>query len=677
MTGKKATYGAENIEILEGLDAVRKRPGMYIGGTGSSGLQHLLWELMDNSVDEASAGHATLITVTAHKDGSFTVTDNGRGIPVGKHAKGVSALEVVFTELHAGGKFGDDSYAAAGGLHGVGASVVNALSSRIHVEIYRDQKTYSLDFSNQVAGHFKTNNKFTKSSTLDTKPLPIKEKNRTGTLVRFWPDFELFDTEAIIDWEDVQERCISTCFLIGGLTIKLTNENNGSTETIKSDRGLPDLVERLSKGTNVTDIITFDGAATFEENVPVHGKMTLVERNCQVNVAMRWVDGYDTNITTFVNIIPTAEGGTHLLGFERAVNKAVNDTLLKDSKRLAKFVKTGQNKAIKDDVQEGMVAVVRVQFPEPQFRGQTKEELGTPQIQTIVYNIVKDGLTRWIQSGKKTQVNNLHIKIASAVQNRITSKTALETRRKATKLSEADLPAKLVDCQVHGIGSGNELLIVEGDSAAGPAKAGRDSSWQAVLPLRGKVLNTFKAPAKRIIENAEVAGMFVAMGAGSGNTFSLADCRYDRVIILCDADVDGSHIRTLLLTLFWTEMREYLADGRVYTALPPLFSVKTLGKSGETIYCDSVAHRDTVTERLDKANRKYQVARFKGLGEMDVAELVDTALDPDTRNLRQLTIEDAEKASNAFEVLMGASPAPRRDFIVTRSGGFDPDLIDA
>ncbi len=666
----RAAYDADAIQTLEGLEAVRKRPGMYIGGTGSGGLMHLLWELIDNAVDEAAAGFCTKIEVILHRDGSMEVIDNGRGIPVGKHKKRkVSALEVVLTELHAGGKFGGAAYGASGGLHGVGASVVNALSSRLIAEIDREGHTHRLCFRERVAGQFNGNGSFRAGHTLQK----VKKTRKTGSRIRFWPDLDVFDPEAAIGFDEICERVARTCFVVPGLRVRIEDRRAGQQNEpfeYVSRGGLSDLVESLTIGEAVTEIINVSGTSTFEEKVPVDGKMTVVERECSVDIALRWVKGYDTNIVSYVNTIPTAEGGTHLAGFERALTRSVNDSLLAGSKKLAKLAKAGNDRATKDDVQEGLVAGVKVTFPEPQFRGQTKQELGTPAVQGIVYDIAKQELSSWFDGeGKKTHINAVRDKITQAILNRVASKEVLDAKRKAANLGSTGMPDKLADCRVHGDDS--ELLIVEGDSAAGPAKAGRNAEYMAILPLRGKVVNAGKATMKQVIDNAEAQALITAIGAGSGKDFKLEDARYGRIIILCDADVDGSHIRCLLLTLIYHFMRPLLDDGRVYAAQPPLYSAK---HRGQTHYAFTDDERDRLVSEHNVPRDKF--VRFKGLGEMDVDELTETTLDPATRVLKRMTLDGAKAAATMFEVLMGSDVGRRRDYLLANSSLVDPDILD-
>jgi len=672
-------YDADAIQTLEGLEAVRKRPGMYIGGTGAPGLMHLVWELVDNAVDEASAGFADRIEITLHRDQSVEVADNGRGIPIDRHAKRkVSALEVVLTELHAGGKFGGGAYGASGGLHGVGASVVNALSSKLVAQVDRDGHTYELAFRERVAGQF-SGSSFTAGHQL-AKVKRIS-KNKTGTRIRFWADRDVFDADARVDTEEVHQRVVQACFLVPGVKIRVVDKRAGASSNpfeFVSRGGLADLVDHLSTGENACEVIALSGIDTFTERVPVDGKMRDVERECTVEVALRWVKGYDTRLESFVNTIPTVQGGTHTAGFDRALTRAVNDVLLKDTRKLAKLAKENKHRATKEDVQEGMVAACKVVFPEPQFRGQTKQELGTPAIEKIVYDVVKQGITDWFSgSGPKTHINAVRDKLANAVINRVSSKQLLETRRKAASMGSTGMPDKLADCRTHGPDS--ELIIVEGDSAAGPAKAGRNAEYMAILPLRGKVVNAGKATLKQVLDNAEAQALFTAVGAGSGRDFDLESARYGRIVILCDADVDGSHIRCLLLTLIHEYMRPLLEAGRVYAAQPPLYTCRV----GDTIHrAFNDEERDDIVKALAKGGRKPENLkwnRFKGLGEMNVEELAECALDPETRILRQLTMaegREAKKAAELFDVLMGADVGRRRDYLIANSSLLDPDALD-
>ena len=673
-TGRRSNdYDQSKIQVLEGLEAVRKRPGMYIGGTGAEGLHHLVWEIIDNGVDEAAGGFASNIDVVLHKDGSIEVSDDGRGIPIGRKPDGRTALEVVFTELHAGGKFGSGAYSASGGLHGVGASVVNALSSKLVAEVDRDGATHRLVFLERIPGNYLSTGKFKPSSKLaKVRKIPA---NRTGTRVRFWPDLDVFDSEARIDYEQVRDHVSRVCFLVPGLQIKLQDKRGTGRkpETFVANGGLADYVDYLSIGETITDILTIHDEATFEEKVPVNGKMTTVTRPCTIDLAARWVKGFDTTIVSFVNTIPTRDGGTHVAGFERALSRVANEQLLAETKKLKKLAKQGNDRATPSDIQEGLVAAVKVTVPEPQFKGQTKQELGTPAVQNLVYETVKSGFADWVSGGgKKSQINALREKMTQAVINRVAAKQQLDARRKAATLTSTGMPDKLADCRIHGMDS--ELLIVEGNSAAGPAKQGRDSETMAVLPLRGKVVNAGKASLKQVIENTEAQALITAIGAGSGRDFDVANARYGRIIILCDADVDGSHIRCLLLTLIYHHMRPLLEHGMVYAAQPPLFATK---HKGELVYAYDEQERATLSEEFDVGLDKWK--RFKGLGEMNVEELAETTLNRETRVLKRMGMNDgrqAEKASRLFEVLMGNDVATRKDYIVSNSSLIDQDLLD-
>ena len=690
-SGVGDTYDADSIETLEGLEAVRKRPAMYIGGNGSEGLMHLVWEIVDNAVDEAAAGFATKVGVTLHRNGSIEVTDNGRGIPVDKHPdRNVSALEVVFSELHAGGKFGEGAYKASGGLHGVGASVVNALSTRLDVEVRRDGYVHELSFADQEPGHF-VGGKFRSSN--DVRPM-IRRTKATGTTVRFWPDMDLFHPDAQVDADEVRRRIRQMCFLVPGL--KMTVEDRrpgaeGEALVFVSRGGLADMVRERSEIAGedaVSGVITVNGIETFTEKVPVDGKITEVERECTVDIALRWMAGYDSDVVSFVNTIPTSAGGTHLAGFDKALTRVVNSVLLKDNRKLARLARdssggpgarNGKTSATKDDVREGLVAAVKVTFSEPQFRGQTKQELGTPAVEGIVARVTYEQLKEWFEpgGGPRSQVRAIADKLVAAVANRVASKQMLDTKRKAASLGSTGLPDKLADCRVHGPEA--ELILVEGDSAAGPAKRGRDSEFMAILPLRGKIVNAAKASPKQVLDNTEAQAIFTAMGAGAGDAFDIDAARYGRIVILCDADVDGSHIRCLLLTLIHGYMREMLVQGRVFSAQPPLYTTR-VGDRTFRAYSDE--ERDRITAELARGKRRndsLKWQRFKGLGEMNTDELRHCALDPATRTLRRLTMVDAQQADAAvemFDVLMGNDVAQRRDYLVENSSLVDEATLD-
>ncbi len=668
-------YDASSLQVLEGLDAVRKRPGMYIGSTSSTGLHHLLWELIDNAVDEAAAGHAGMVGVVLHADGSIEVTDDGRGIPVDVEAStGMTGVELVFSRLHAGGKFGGGAYAASGGLHGVGAAVVNALSTKLVVEVDRERRTHRLGFCDRVAGRFTPTGRFRAGDELEV--VGRVPAARTGTRVRFWPDHDIFDADARIELARVLDRCRTMSYLVPGLALTVTDDRHDACaeHTFRAKAGLADFVEHLTHGEAVVAPVVVHGEDTFVETVQVleGGRQVAreVTRTCVVDVALRWVQGWDTTVVSFVNTIPTPGGGTHVAGFARALTTVVNESL-----KTSKALKANEPSATGDDVQEGLVAVVKVTVPEPQFEGQTKEVLGTAPVQSITYQAVAQGLRQWFGGGgRKAHVKAVLDKVAGAVRSRQAAKAARDTLRRKSALESAAMPTKLADCRSRDVDR-TELLVVEGDSAAGPAKRGRDSEFQAVLPIRGKILNAAKSNVAQVLDNAEAAAIFTALGAGAGPTFDLDQIRYGRVVMLMDADVDGSHIRCLLLTLAYHYMRPLLVAGRVFAAVPPLYSVRTSG--GDERFAFSDDERDAILAELASEGRtRNKVSRFKGLGEMDVDDLAIHCLDPATRTLRRITVHDAAVAAEVFDVLMGAAVEPRRDFIVENSDLLAPDALD-
>jgi DNA gyrase subunit B len=678
MTSKSTTYDANALQVLKGLEAVRKRPGMYIGSTDARGLQHCMWEIIDNAVDEAIAGHCTHIDVILHDDGSVEVRDNGRGIPTGINARtGLTGVELVFTELHAGGKFGGSGYEVSGGLHGVGASVVNALSTRLDVEVDQSGATHTMSFHRGDPGVFDTKGNFTKQSGL-TK-LKGAKPTTTGTRVRYWADKSIFLADADIDLERTYERARQTAFLVPGLELVVTDQRKAdavTTETFCFEGGTKDFVEFIAPDMKVTDPVVITGSATFEESVPVlnddgHMVTQVVTRNLSVDIALRWGTGYESIMRSFVNIIATPKGGTHVTGFERAVTKAMNEIALS-----TKAVKPSDEAPVKEDILEGLSAVICVRLAEPQFEGQTKEILGTAAATKIVADIVAEGLKTWAAAkANKDQVKRVTEKIATAAKTRRALRLQKETIRRKNALESSSLPAKLADCRSDDL-ERCEIFIVEGDSAMGTCKAARDSEVQALLPIRGKILNTLRATEKQMLDNAECAAIITALGAGSGKSFDETSLRYGKLIILADADVDGAHIRTLLLTLCFRYMYPLLAAGRVYAAVPPLRRI-TLSNSGEHIYTyTDEEHKDKVTE-LEAAGKKIkEIQRYKGLGEMDADQLAETTLDPTRRMLRRITLEDAEAAAAMFEMLMGSNVGPRRDFIVDNALTLDREQLD-
>jgi DNA gyrase subunit B len=681
------TYNAQHLLVLEGLEAVRKRPGMYIGSTDSRGLNHCLWEIIDNSVDEALASVCTKILVTLHADGSASVHDNGRGIPVDKEPKtGLSGVEVVFTKLHAGGKFGGGSYAATGGLHGVGSSVVNALSARLDVEVDRSPATQRMSFRRGTPGVFTSDGPgapFDPQSGL-TKGARVA-KSVTGTRVRFWPDSQVFTKDAAFGYDEVVTRARQTSFIVPGLEIVIRDETGPEVreERFKHDGGIGEYCEFLAQDEPVTTVLRLQGSGGFNETVPMLddlGHMTPqdVHRDMHVDVALRWGTGYETEVRSYVNVIATPKGGTHIAGFENALTKTFNDVL-----RASKTLKVAEPDVLKDDVLEGLTAVVTVRLAEPQFEGQTKEVLGTPDARRIVRKVVGDELKKFLTSTKqkdRAQAKLVLEKVANASRTRIAARAHRETQRRKTALESSALPAKLADCRTNDT-ERSELFIVEGDSALGTAKLARNSEFQALLPIRGKILNVQKASVGDMLKNTECASIIQVVGAGSGRTFDLESARYGRIIFMADADSDGAHIRCLLTTLFFKYMPDMIKEGRVFSAVPPLHRIelsnpkKGMDKYVYT-YSDDQLQRK-LAELTKKAIRwKDPVQRYKGLGEMDADQLAETTMDPMHRTLRRITFDDADEAARVFELLMGNDVAPRKEFIVSNGGHFSDDELD-
>jgi DNA gyrase subunit B len=702
-------YTAHHLSVLDGLDAVRKRPGMYIGSTDSRGLLHCLWEIFDNSVDEALAGYCSRIEVTVHGDGSVEVHDDGRGIPVDIEPKtGLTGVELVMTRLHAGGKFGGGSYTASGGLHGVGASVVNALAARLDVEVDRGGHTHVVSFRRGVPGEFAgegTEAAFTRRKGL--RQVRRIAKRVTGTRIRFWPDRQIFLRDAEIPFGSLAERARQTAYLVPGLTVRVLDRRGGDPDSgsglaggsggtqasspgastaeqeFRFDGGISEFCAHLAPDEPVTDVLRLSGSGRFTETVPVlddKGHMTPadVERELTVDVALRWGTGYECVTRSFVNVIATPKGGTHVAGFERALVRTLNEQL-----RAARLLRNGDDPVSKEDVAEGLTAVVAVRLPEPQFEGQTKEVLGTPPASKIVAQVVGQELRSFFTAprrGQKQQGRAVLEKVVSAAKARIAAREHRENQRRKSALASSALPAKLVDCR--SADDRSELFIVEGDSALGTAKLARDSEFQALLPIRGKILNVQKASLADMLKNAECAAIIQVLGAGSGRTFDLDAARYQRCIFMADADVDGAHIRCLLLTLFHRYLRPMLDAGRVFAAVPPLHRIELINpRKGEQkyryTYSDAELHR-TLLELERKGKRwKEPLQRYKGLGEMDAAQLAETTMDPRQRTLRRIRIQDAADAAVTFDLLMGNEVAPRREFIVGGAAELDPSRIDA
>jgi DNA gyrase subunit B len=680
------SYSAKDLSVLEGLDAVRKRPGMYIGSTDGRGLMHCLWEIIDNAVDESLAGYCKKIEINLEKDGSIEVHDDGRGIPVDKEPKtGLTGVEVVMTKLHAGGKFGGGSYAATGGLHGVGASVVNALASRLDVEVDRDGKIYWMSFKRGVAGIFEgdgPNASFEPQSGL--RVIGKVSSKVTGTRIKWWSDKQIFLKDAQYDLEEIYTRARQTSYLVPGLTL-IVNDNrtkDKASETFFHKGGISEYCHFIQPDEAVGDVIRLTGKGHYQETVPVldekgHLEPKEVERDMDVDIAVKWGNGYETTVRSFVNIIATPKGGTHVQGFERALTKTFNEFL-----RAKGVLKKNEQDVIKDDIVEGLTAVVTVRMQEPQFEGQTKEVLGTPAVTKIVQQVVSDELKKFFTTTKRIdKANGLLIleKVANASRTRISSRAHKELQRRKNALESSSLPAKLSDCRSEDV-SRTELFIVEGESALGTTKAARNSEFQAILPLKGKILNVQKASLSQMLDNAECAAIIQVIGAGSGKSFTLEDARYGRVILMSDADVDGAHIRCLMLTLLYRYMKPLIDDGRVFAAIPPLHRIEVMGgggKKGEVHYTYSDDEMKKLLADLKKQGKRWKepIQRYKGLGEMDADQLRETTMDPDRRTLRRITIKDAAAAEKMFELLMGNEVAPRKDFIATAD--IDRERIDA
>ncbi|MDO4792045.1 MAG: ATP-binding protein [Buchananella hordeovulneris] len=803
---------------------------MYIGSTDDRGLMHCIWEIIDNAVDEALEGHAKTIRVTVHRDGSVEVSDDGRGIPVDEvPGLGLSGVEVVYTKLHAGGKFGGGSYGSTGGLHGVGASVVNALSARVDVEVTRASKVHAMSFHRGEPGVYddsagvSPNSPFT--PYVDNSELRIVGKAKrgvTGTRVRFWPDPQIFAHPDAVDLKRLLDRARQTSFLVPGLTIVVRDERPGAAaslrparvsapiavpaaleteevddvstaapeeagqdeldaapgeageevaeapapaskrapvslvdddededdlfsafsrpvgfaarpevvalpaedgaqsnvvpaenaageqaqageaavapevdpddpyeETFRNDGGVVDFVDFLSPDSAVSDTLRLKGSGTFTEQVQqLHGgklRAVDVERTCEVECAVRWGVGYETHVQSFVNIVITPKGGTHLSGFEAGLVKAVRKQIDAQPRRFG--IKPKDPRVEKDDMLAGLTAVVTVRLAEPQFEGQTKEVLGTPQVRAIVTKVVADGLSEFFASTKgtaKAQAGAVLEKIVGEMRARVSARTQKEISRRKNALENSSLPTKLADCRSNDVAS-SELFIVEGDSALGTAKLARSSDYQALLPIRGKILNVQKSSQADMLSNAECAAIIQVIGAGSGRSFDLSQARYGKIILMTDADVDGAHIRTLLLTLFFRYMRPLIEAGRVYAAVPPLHRIEVAGagrRKSEVIYTYSEVELQRQLARLRKLGRSYKepIQRYKGLGEMDAHQLAETTMEPEHRTLRRITIKDEEAvlaAEKTFDLLMGSTVPPRRDFIIEGAALLDRGRIDA
>ncbi|PWW08851.1 DNA gyrase subunit B [Paenibacillus cellulosilyticus] len=624
MSSNQNTYDESQIQVLEGLEAVRKRPGMYIGSTSGKGLHHLVWEVVDNSIDEALAGFCTHIDVIVHEDNSITVIDNGRGIPVGENTKlKKSTLEVVMTVLHAGGKFGGEGYKVSGGLHGVGVSVVNALSEHVTVTVKRDGHVYQQEYRRGAPQY-------------DIKV--VGDSDETGTTVRFKPDAEIFTETTVYEYDTLQSRIRELAFLNKGISITLLDERTGQTNTYKYDGGIIEFVQYLNRTRE----------ALHEMPIYVEG----VKDHISVEVALQYNDSYSENIYSFANNINTHEGGTHESGFKSALTRIINDYA-----RRTNSIKENDANLSGDDVREGLTAIISVKIPEPQFEGQTKTKLGNSEVRGIVESLFAEKLQEFLDENPAVSKRIVE-KGLMASRAREAARKARELTRRKSALEVSSLPGKLADCSSKDA-SISELYIVEGDSAGGSAKQGRDRHFQAILPLRGKILNVEKARLDRILGNAEIRAIITALGTGIGDDFDLGKARYHKIIIMTDADVDGAHIRTLMLTFFYRYMRKIIEAGFIYIAQPPLFKIE---RNKIVRYAQSEKERDSIIAEFGEGT-KINVQRYKGLGEMNAGQLWETTMDPESRTMLQVTIEDAIEADVMFDTLMGDNVEPRRDFI--------------
>lgn len=623
-------YGAESIVVLEGLEAVRKRPGMYIGSTDTRGLHHLVYEVVDNSIDEAMAGYADLIYVCINKDGSCTVKDDGRGIPTGMHEKGKSALELALTELHAGGKFNKNSYKVSGGLHGVGVSVVNGLSTKMEAVIERDGKKFRQTYHIGIP---------------DGPVEVIGESDKTGTTITFYPDDTIFETVEF-DYDTLQNRFRNQAFLNKEVTIQFEDKRSERSEIFHYDGGVSEFVEFLN--TTKTPIHT--------PPIHLHGKYAYKDKDSDneigIEIALQWTDGYSENVVSFVNTINTPEGGTHLSGFKTSLTKTLND--FAKEKNISKGLTLDGS-----DVREGLTAVLSIKIPEPQFEGQTKSKLGNSIAQSAVQSFMNEKLAEFFLENPKVG-ETIAKKCVQAYTVREAARNARETARRKSVFESNSLPGKLADCTEKDP-SKSELYIVEGDSAGGSAKQGRDRVFQAILPIRGKILNVEKVSPDKILQSEEIKNLVVAIGGGIGSEFDVSKVRYHSVIIMTDADVDGAHIGTLLLTLFYRQMRPLIESGHVFLAMPPLYRV---AKGKKEIYAYT---EDEMNAALQELGQGANVSRYKGLGEMNPHQLWETTMDPERRMMKQIEITDAQLADQLFSTLMGDAVEPRRQYIIEHS----------
>lgn len=689
MTENNNEYTADQLQQLDPMDHIRKRIGMYLADNSTRGMTHGLIEILDNASDEFMAGYGAHTTITLFADGSAQIDDAGRGIPheINK-ASGKSGIHLAVGSVGAGGKFGgkDSGYSTSGGLNGVGSAATNATSLRFDVTVYRNNQIHKLDFKQGKPGKWEVendpNSKFTPSEKLTSSPdnrsAAEKKERPTGTTIRWWPDKTVFMPDAEFDYMYILSRAKQTAFLLKGYRLTIIDKRHGEDviHDYKFDGGLTEMLEDFAPDQPLTPTIPVFGTGTFSEVVPqmdAEGNMvpTEVERTVEVDVIFRWGKEYDYTVKSFVNIVTTPNGGTHVKGFERAVSKAILDRIKSN-----KLMKANEAAPILDDIREGLSAVVSVKIPEPQFLGQDKGELTSPAANNIVYDVVIEAFTNWLDNRKNlAQAKIIYQKVINASRVRLTQKQQRETARKKNAIEGGSMPSKLVDCSAKAE-DGNELLICEGDSALGGLRSARDSRYQALFPIRGKILNVYKATLKQVLDNAECASIIQVIGGGSGNNFDLESARYKRILIACDADADGSHIRSLIITLFAKYMKPMIEDGRLYSIMPPLYKVKVGGRNPEDIYALNDVEKDKLLERLEKEGRPLRapLSRLKGLGEMQPDDLWVTSLNPEERVLRQITMGDVEDAQRLLELAMGNDVASRKEWIM--SSRVDMDDLD-
>lgn len=683
-------YTAKNIKQLSQREHVRHRVGMYLGSNSDEGLTVAVREIADNSVDEALGGHGSEVIITFHADGSAEVQDFGRGLPIDKNDEGVNGIILTLGTIGSGGKFNSDNYAASGGLNGVGASAAISTSAGALITVYRDGKMYKLSFKEGLPGFFANEldptSKFTPNTELkvskDPRPVAEQKKHPTGTNIRFWPDFSVFLPGSKILVEDIKFRMRSTAFLVPGISITINDLRDPLhpvQDVYSFPGGIQDMLPTMTSHNFITKPLHFKTEGSFDEVATVmssEGKMAQAEvtRNINIDFAFGYTGDEETILKSYVNIINTKNGGTHESGLWRAMSRV----LINYAKSVPRLLGAKEESPTLEDVKDGFIGVLSISFPEPTFSGQAKEELKTPQITSVISQVVGNELKSWLENKKnEAQAKLIAKRIVEASRIRIQARDQKNTARKKSALeTSTSMPSKLVECG-DVASEYSELFLVEGDSALGTMRAARDARYQALLPLRGKVLNVQKASTSEMLKNTECAAMIQVMGAGSGRSFTLEDARYSKIILASDADVDGAHITCLLITFFWKYMQDFVKAGKLYSLIPPLFAVKTMGKNGTVEYAVDQAELDAIMKRLDSKKIKYEVSRNKGLGEMDPEPTWDTLMNPESRRLKRINAEDAQAATDMLELAMGAKVPPRRDWIVeNRDKLSDEDLTD-